>query len=188
MTDAKVEIRRSLEVEGRERVWRSVAWVLTLGAGVSAMAVARGVSNTGPQHLAEYGLALAVIAASIAVSATPRLRLGPLLIAGIAALAVLSPLIVATRLTAGEEGWRPALACGTIITLMGAAALGITAVVLGKTRRRFGGASILQGLAAALAAATGVAFQCPGSSAVHALSHMIPIAVVAVLLRRFLLR
>lgn len=172
----------------RPRRQRAGLLLLLHAALVASAAVALGVR---PTFAAQDALALALAGAFVVfgarMSAGPGVRLGRWSARAVAAVGILSPLLAARHLVEAP-GAPSSVQCLAMAVLLGFAALLTTRLVLGRHRRRTGGASRMQGVAAALAGAMVIGLHCPLDSALHLASHAAGAALVGWGLRWAILR
>lgn len=180
------EVSVITEDEGRARARRSLmllAALVALGGGFAATTGIR--DDLDPQALMASAIAIGFVLLGVSMSASGQIALGSS--AGLVALvAYASPLFAADR--AADDGGIGGLACLLSVIAVGVASLFAARWTLGAIRRRSGGATAIQGAAAAMAASFGVGLHCPSSAALHLATHALGAFIVGVLLRRAILR
>ncbi len=184
MSDPRAEIHAALADERGARNRRVAALSLILLVCAAALPVLTGLRTIEPQLSLAALVAAAAVALGIAAAVLPRLRLAPSTRALLTAVGCLSPLLAATSLlaTPPADFGAAGATCGFIVLGIGFGGLVATRTVLGRHRRRFGGAPQLLALAAAMVGALGVGLHCPVSSAAHLGHHVWGALAVLVLL------
>lgn len=187
--EAAQQIRSELATESKTRFRRALLMLVVLLITAVGVAVGTGLKATlGPQDLLVAALGAAFVLFGTVISFSPDLRFGRWAAAGLAAVAVATPTFAATLIAEANGPAWGMLGCFVMIFAVGAVAVVVTRLVLGTTRRRFGGASRLQAVAAALAAAVGVGLHCPASSFAHLATHALAAALIVGVVGRFVLR
>lgn len=186
--DAVEQIRADLGAEAKVRTRRG--WLLLLFWGAAAVGLSLVLGVRGDLEPSD-GLAQAVAGAFVlfgaVVSFSPSLRFGRWSARAIGVVAVLSPLLAAHALGDADTVLAGTLGCLGTIVAIGFVVLVVSRLLLGRTRRRFGGAPLLQGVGAAMVGSLAVGLHCPLSSAAHLATHAVGVLVVAALLRRLIL-
>lgn len=186
--DAVDQIRADLEGEARVRARRG--WML-LGAWAvvaTGVSVALGVRpDLAPGDALAQTIAGVFVLFGAVLSMSPSLRFGSISARAIGLVAVFSPLLAARALGNPGSILQETLACMGVISVVGLISLLVTRFVLGGTRRRFGGASVMQGVGAAMVGSLAVGLHCPVNDATHLVTHALGVVVVASLLRRLIL-
>ncbi len=179
------QIRSDLAQESRSRAQRSIVLLaLFAGLALSLIPVKGFRASLGPQDVLALTVALGFALLGISASASAHLRLAPAAAAALGVLAFLSPLLGATSIEPHLSG----VGCGLTLAGIGLVALVSARMILGRTRRRFGGATQLQAVACASTAALAVGLECPASDAVHLFMHAAGAVLVGAGLARALLR
>ncbi|MEQ9502594.1 MAG: hypothetical protein RIT81_37330 [Deltaproteobacteria bacterium] len=187
--EAAREIRNELATEARTRGRRALLLFAILFAMMAGVAFGTGLkSQLGPQDLLVAAVGAAFVLFGAVVSFSPDLRFGRWAASGLALVAIVSPTFAALYLEEVEGPAWGKLGCFTTIVAVGVVAVVMTRLVLGSTRRRFGGASRLQAVAAALAAAVGVGLHCEGASLLHLVTHTLAAAVIVGVVGKLVLR
>ncbi len=189
MVQAAQEIRADLAQESRVRHWRALALLVVFCASVAGFAIGTGLKADLAAHdLLVLSVAAGFVLFGVVVSFSPELRFGRWSAGAIALVAVISPTFAATYLSEAEGPAWGSLGCFGVLFVLGAVLTVATRVILGRTRRRFGGASQLQGVAAALAAALAVGLHCASGGLIHLATHAAAAGLLALGLGRLLLR
>lgn len=187
--EAVEKIRTDLANESRVRMIRAGLLLLLLSVMTVGFAVGTGLkTDLGAHDLLVAAVGIGFILFGTVVSFSPDLRFGRVSAAALGVVAVVSPTFAATKLAEDSGPAWGGLGCFATLSVLGVVGLVAARLVLGKTRRRFGGASQLQAVAASLAAATAVGLHCPGASFAHLATHAGAAAVLALLVGRFVLR
>lgn len=160
-------------------VWVALAGGLTVALGLRA--------DLAPGDALAQAIAAAFVLFGAILSVSPRLRFGRLSARAIGVVAVFSPLLAARTMGSSASILGATFACMGVISAIGLVTLVVARVVLGRTRRRFGGAPVLQGVAAAMVGSLAVGLHCPMSDAAHLVTHAVGVLIVASLLRRLIL-
>lgn len=186
--EAAEQIRAALAAENRVRVrrgglllvvWAGLAVALTLGLGPRA--------GLKPADALAGAIAGAFVLFGAATAFSPNLRFGAWAARAIGLVAIFSPLLAARAFETEGGVMVGTLGCLGTISALGLVALVVGRLFLGKTRRRFGGAPLLQGVAAAMIGVLAVGLHCPLTTVPHLATHAVGAVVVAALLRRLLL-
>jgi hypothetical protein len=188
MFDAAERIRADLAAEQRTRARRG-GLLLVLWAGMAAGLTLGIAPRAGlqPADVLAAAIAGAFILFGAATAFSPNLRFGTWAARAIGLVAIFSPLLAARVLHDHDGPLLGSLGCFGTISALGFGALVVGRVALGGTRRRFGGAPRLQGVAAAMIGVLAVGLHCPLATLPHLATHVAGALVVAALLRRLLL-
>ncbi len=187
--EAARQIRSELATEAKTRGRRAFLMLAILTAVAVGLALGTGLkASLSPRDLLVAAVGVAFMLFGTVASFSPDMRFGRWAAAGLAAVAVATPTFAATAFTEASGPAWGMLGCFVMIFAVGAVAVVMTRIALGATRRRFGGASRLQAVAAALAAAIGVGLHCPASSLAHLATHAIAAALIVDVVGRFVLR
>lgn len=185
--DAVAQIRADLKDEGRTRARRGWALLVIWCVAAAGLTVGFGLRpDLAPGDALAQGIAGAFILFGAMLAISPSMRFGPWSARAIGVVAVLSPLFAARALGEGSI-LGGTFACMGIIAGIGFVALVVGRLVLGRTRRRFGGAPALQGVAAAMVGSLAVGLHCPLSDLPHLATHAAGVFIVVALLRRLIL-
>lgn len=188
MMSAAEQIRSELGTQTKERVWRG--WVLlalwTLGT-VALVFLRPPREGLGPPDAIAQAIAAAFILFGASLAFTPGRRFGVWSARAIGIVAVLSPILAARALGNSDSVFAGAFACMGSITGIGFVALVVGRLTMGRTRRRFGGAPLLQAVAAGMVGSLAVGLHCPMPDVAHLATHAAGVFVVVALLRRFTL-
>lgn len=186
--NAAEQIRADLASDAQIRVRRG--WVLLVvwaAAAVGLAALLRPRPDLLPSDVIAQAIAAAFVLFGASVSFSPHLRFGPWSARAIGVVAILSPLFAARLVGDADTLLGGTLGCMGVITGIGFVTLILGRLILGRTRRRFGGAPLLQGVAAAMVGSLAVGLHCPMSEVTHLVTHAAGILVVVALLRRLTL-
>ncbi len=175
-SEAKVRTRRGLVLLG---LWVVATTALALGLGPRA--------NLGPADVLAQAVAGGFVVLGAVVCFSPSLRFGRWSARAIGAIAVLSPLLAARAVGTSDSILGGTFACMGSIVAIGFVGLLVGRLVLGASRRRFGGAPMLQAVGAAMIGSLAVGLHCPMGDAAHLATHVVGAVVVVALLRRLIL-
>lgn len=186
--NAAEQIRADLASEAQVRSRRGyallVAWA---GAAATLAFILKPRPDLGPPDAMAQAIAAAFILFGASVSFSPNLRFGRWSARAIGVVAILSPLFAARALGAPGSVLSGTFKCMGVITAIGFVTLVVGRLILGRTRRRFGGAPLLQSVAAAMVGSLAVGLHCPMSDVTHLVTHAAGVFVVVALLRRLTL-
>lgn len=187
--EAAHQIRAELEDESRTRTRRALMLLVVFAAMIVGLAFGTGIKPDLSAHeMLVFTVAIGFVLFGIVVSFSPDLRFGRVAAAALTLVAVITPTYAATHLAEASGAPWGMLGCFPRVLALGVVALVATKVILGRTRRRFGGASLLQATGASLAAAVVVGLHCPASSLAHLATHAFGAGLVALVVGRFVLR
>lgn len=186
--DAASQIREAMADENAQRRRRGVALLGLWGLGAAGLSVGLGPrTDFTPIQVLGFVLIATFLLFGTLTAFLPHLRFGTWTARGIAGIALLSPLFAARVAGSPDSALAGGFACMGTIVALGFGALVGGRLVMGAYRRRFGGALLLQGMAAAMVACLAVGLHCPMSDAAHLLTHVAGAVLVAAVLRRLTL-
>lgn len=185
--DAVDNIHADLARESKARTLRGWLLLAIWGAMAAGLTVALGLRpDLQPGDALAQSIAGAFVLLGAVLSMSPSLRFGGMAARAIGVVAVLSPLLAARAIGTSDGILGGTFACMGVISGVGLVTLVLARIVLGATRRRFGGAPVIQGVAAAMVGSLAVGLHCPMSDAAHLVTHALGVLIVASLLRRLI--
>lgn len=189
-TSAFDRIHAELETEARIRTIKTSLLFATLIGILGIYAGKYGLrSVTAPQDLLAQVLVTGFGLFGVVMLVQPGLRLGPWTARGLAGLALVSPLLAMNTIGTPDAlvGPRAYYGCTLSIAVGGLVGLLLMRGLLGVSRRRFGGANLMQGVSAAMTATLGMGLSCPRLDGTHLVTHVLGAALVVVVFRPLLL-
>ncbi len=186
--DAAEQIRSDLGAQTQVRVRRG--WMLLAIWSLGTLGLVFGLAprpDLGPADAIAQAIAGTFIVFGASLAFTPSRRFGTWSARAIGIVAVLSPILAARALGNSDSVVAGAFACMGTVTGIGFVALVVGRLTMGRTRRRFGGAPLLQAVAAGMVGSLAVGLHCPMPDVAHLATHAAGVLVVVALLRRFTL-